>query len=91
MTKTELIKIAAHKSGLTQAQMGEAYNAIIEVIEEALKENDKVALVGFGTFELKDVPAKEGINPATGEKIQIAESKKPVLKFSKSFKDGFNA
>ena len=90
MTKTELVKIAAHKAGLTQAQMNDAYNAIIEVIEEALKDDDKVALVGFGTFELKDVPAKEGINPATGEKIHIEESKKPVLKFSKSFKDSFN-
>ena len=91
MTKTELIKIAAHKAGLTQAQMSDAYSAIVEVIEEALKEDDKVALVGFGTFELKAVPAKEGINPATGEKIHIEESKKPVLKFSKSFKDAFNA
>ncbi len=91
MTKTELVKIAAGKAGLTHAQMGDAYAAIISTIEEALKDGDKVALVGFGTFEVKDVPAKDGINPLTGEKIHIEASKKPVLKFGKSFKDGFNA
>ena len=91
MTKTELIKAIAAKAELTNAAAGKALEATITAITDALKDGDKVALVGFGTFEVKDVPAKEGINPKTGDKIQIAASKKPVLKFSKAFKDGFNA
>ncbi len=91
MTKTELIKIAARKAGLTQAQMADAYQALMDTLEEALQEGDKVALVGFGTFEVKDIPAKDALNPATGEKIHVPACKKPVLKFGKSFKDAFNA
>lgn len=91
MTKNELVKAIAAKAELTNAQSAKALDAFIEAVTEALKSGDKVAIVGFGSFEVKDVPAKEGINPATGEKIQIAASKKPVLKFGKAFKDGFNA
>ena len=65
--------------------------AMIGVIADALKAGDKIQLVGFGAYELKDVPAKTGINPATGGKVEIAACKKPQLKFGKSFKDGFNA
>ena len=90
MTKTELVKAIAAKAELTNAQSAKALDAFIEAVTEALKAGEKLALVGFGTFEVKDVPAKEGINPATGAKIQIAASKKPVLKFSKSFKDALN-
>ena len=91
MTKTELIKAIAAKAEITNAAAGKALDAVIASITDALKAGDKVALVGFGTFDVKDVPAKEGINPATKEKIKIAASKKPVLKFSKAFKDEFNA
>ena len=91
MTKTELIKAIAAKAELTNAAAGKALDAVIASITDALKAGDKIALVGFGTFDVKDVPAKEGINPATGAKIQIAASKKPVLKFSKAFKDDLNA
>lgn len=91
MTKTELVKAIAAKAELTNAQSAKALDAFIEAITEALKAGEKLALVGFGTFELKDIPAKEGINPATGAKIQIAASKKPVLKFGKAYKDSFNA
>ena len=87
MTKTELIKAIAANAELTSAAAGKALDAAIAAIADALKAGDKVALVGFGSFEVKDVAAKEGINPKTGEKIQIAASKKPVLKFSKAFKD----
>ena len=90
MTKNELTKIVAKKTGLTQAQSAAAYDALIETITEALQEGDKVSLIGFGTFELKDVPEKEGINPATGEKIKIAASKKPSFKAGNSYKDQFN-
>lgn len=91
MTKTELVKIAAREAGLTQAQMADAYQALMNVLEKALQDGEKVSLVGFGTFEVKDVPAKDALNPATGEKVHVPACKKPVLKFGKSFKDSFNA
>lgn len=91
MTKTELVKAIAAKAELSNAQSAKALDAFIDAVTEALKAGDKVSIVGFGSFEVKDVPAKEGINPATGAKIKIAASKKPVLKFGKAYKDGFNA
>ena len=91
MTKTELVKAIAAKAELTNAQSAKALDAFIAAVTDALKAGDKISLVGFGTFEVKDVPAKEGINPATGAKIQIPASKKPVLKFGKTFKDDINA
>ena len=91
MTKIELVKAIAAKAELTNAQSAKALDAFIEAVTDALKAGDKVSLVGFGSFEVKDIPAKEGINPATGAKIKIAASKKPVLKFGKAYKDGFNA
>lgn len=91
VTKKELINTAAKKAGTTQTDMATAYQALMDTLEEALQDGRKVTLVGFGTFEVKDVPAKEAINPATGEKVSVPASKKPVLKFGKSFKDSFNA
>ena len=91
MTKTEFIKSMSEKAGLTVAQATAAYNAYVDTVVETLKAGDKIQLVGFGAYEVKDVPAKTGINPATGEKVEIAACKKPQLKFGKSFKDGFNA
>jgi len=91
MTKTELVKAIAAKAELTNAQSAKALDAFLDAVTAALKAGDKVSLVGFGTFEVKNVAAKEGINPATKEKIKIAASKKPVLKFGKAYKDGFNA
>lgn len=91
MTKTEFIKSMSEKAGLTVSQATAAYNAYVDTIVETLKAGDKIQLVGFGAYELKDVPAKTGINPATGGKVEIAACKKPQLKFGKSFKDEFNA
>ncbi len=90
MTKTDLIKAIAAKAEISNAQAGKAIDAFIDAITGAIKGGEKVSLVGFGTFEVKDVPAKEGINPATGAKIKIAASKKPVLKFGKAYKDIIN-
>ena len=90
MTKIELTKAIAQKAGLTQAQAAAAYDAFISTVTDALKAGDKVSLVGFGSFEIKDVPAKDGVNPATGAKIKIAACKKPVLKFGNAYKDLFN-
>ena len=91
MTKTDFIRSIADKAGLTLAQATAAYNAYVDTVAETLKAGDKIQLVGFGAYEVKDVAAKTGINPATGEKVEIAACKKPQLKFGKSFKDIFNA
>ena len=90
MNKGELIKAIAEKAGLTQKDAMAAYDAFVGAIETALMEGDKVSLVGFGTFEIKEVAAKMGINPQTKEPVQIPACKKPVMKFGKAFKDKFN-
>ena len=90
MNKGELIKAIADKAGFTQKDAAVAYDAVIASITEALKAGDKVQLVGFGTFEVKDVPAKTGINPQTKEAVAIPACKKPVMKFGKAYKDLIN-
>lgn len=90
MNKTEFVKAVADKAGLSLREANAAYDAAVTSISEALKAGEKVALVGFGTFELKEKAAREGVNPATGKKVQIAASKAPALKFGKAFKDSFN-
>ena len=90
MNKGELIKAIANKAGFSQKDAAAAYDAFIASVTEALKAGEKVQLVGFGTFEVKDVPAKTGINPQTKEAVQIAACKKPVMKFGKSYKDLIN-
>ncbi|MBQ8291323.1 MAG: HU family DNA-binding protein [Clostridia bacterium] len=91
MNKGELIKVMADKAGFTNKDAAIAYEAFVEAVTEALKAGDKVSLVGFGTIEVKDVPAKTGINPQTGDKVEIAACKKPVMKFGKAYKEIFNA
>lgn len=91
MNKGEFIKAYAAKAGISQKEADAAYDAFVATVVDALKAGDKVALVGFGTFELKEKPAREGINPATKAKIQIPASKAPAFKVGKSFKDIFNA
>jgi len=90
MNKGELIKAIADKAGFTQKDAATAYEAFIATVTEALKAGDKVQLVGFGTFEVKDVPAKTGINPQTKEPVEIAACKKPVMKFGKAYKELIN-
>ena len=90
MNKGELIKAIAEKTQFTQKDAAAAYEAFVEAVTEALKNGEKVQLVGFGTFEVKDVPAKTGINPQTKETVAIAACKKPVMKFGKAYKDEFN-
>ena len=79
MNKTNLVNAIAEKAGLTKADSKKALDATLEAIAEALKNNDPVALLGFGTFSVTKRPAREGINPSTKEKITIAE--KNVIKF----------
>lgn len=78
MNKTDLVNAIA-ATGLSKADSKQALDAVIDAISGALKEGDKVAILGFGTFAVTERPARTGINPATKEKIQI-EAKK-VIKF----------
>ena len=90
MNKGELIKAMADKAGFTNKDAAIAYDAFVDTITECLKKGEKVQLVGFGTFEVKKVPAKTGINPKTKEKVEIAACTKPVMKFGKAYKDALN-
>lgn len=89
MNKADFVAKIAEKAGLTRKQADAAVAAFTQTVIDALKEGDKVQLMGFGTFEIKDRPARTGRNPATGETIEIAASKAPVFKVGKSFKDEF--
>lgn len=91
MNKTELVAAIAAKAELSKKDAEKALNAVIESIEGALKANDKVQLVGFGTFEVKERAAREGRNPATNEVITIPASKSPKFKAGKALKDMLNA
>ncbi|MBQ9097718.1 MAG: HU family DNA-binding protein [Clostridia bacterium] len=87
MNKADLVASVAAKAGLTKKDAEAALNAVVASIEEALVKGDKVALVGFGTFETKTRAARTGINPRTKQAIKIPASKVPAFKISKALKD----
>ncbi|WP_339062700.1 HU family DNA-binding protein [Tepidibacillus marianensis] len=87
MNKTELIAKVAEMAELTKKDATKAVDAIFETISEALKEGDKVQLIGFGNFEVRERSARKGRNPQTGEEIEIAASKVPAFKPGKALKD----
>ena len=91
MNKTELVNVVAAETNLAKKDVDAVVNATVKAITDALKEGDKVALIGFGTFEVKASAEREGRNPKTGETITIAASKKPVFSASKVLKDEVNA
>ena len=90
MNKTQLVDAVAKAAEITKKDAEAAINATLAAITEALKAGDKVQLIGFGNFEVKDAPEREGRNPATGETIKIAASKKPTFSASKVLKDALN-
>ena len=90
MNKGEFLKAVAAKAEMPQTKADAFYDAFLGVIAEELKKGEKVALLGFGTFDLKVKAARTGINPATKQKIKIAASKAPAFKFGGAFKDQFN-
>ena len=90
MTKTDLVNVVVAESGLKKKDAEAAVSAVFDAITNALKGGDKVQLIGFGTFEVKNVAAREGRNPQTGEAIKIAASKKPSFSASKALKDSVN-
>ena len=87
MNKTQFIAAVAEKSELTKKDADKAVNAMIEVIADTLKAGDKVQIMGFGNFEVKERAERAGINPATKQRITIAASKSPVFKAGKALKD----
>ena len=87
MNKTELSAAVAARSDLTRKQAEAAVNAMVDVIKESLAAGEKVQVVGFGTFEVKDRPARKARNPRTGDPIDIEASKAPVFKAGKALKD----
>ncbi|MBP2640708.1 MAG: histone family protein DNA-binding protein [Firmicutes bacterium] len=90
MNKTELVGSVAEKTGMTKKDAEKAINALFESIEGALAQNDKVQVIGFGTFEVKSREERKGRNPQTGAEITIPASKSPVFKAGKSLKDTVN-
>ena len=90
MNKTELIDKIAAEAGLTKADSKKALEATVSVIKAALAAGDKVQLVGFGTFAVAEKPAREGINPRSGEKITIAAKKVAKFKDGAEFAEAIN-
>ena len=90
MNKSELIDAIAESSGLTKADSGRALDAFVGAVSKALSGGDSVALVGFGTFTVKERAERKGRNPQTGREITIAAAKIPSFKAGKSLKDSVN-
>ncbi len=90
MNKSELVAAIAKKSELSKKDSEKALVATIEAITETLAKEEKIQLVGFGTFEVSHRAAREGVNPKTGAKIQIKASKAPKFKAGKALKDAVN-
>jgi DNA-binding protein HU-beta len=90
VNKAELITSMAEKSKLTKKDAELALKALIESVEETLEKGEKVQLVGFGTFEVRERAAREGRNPRTKEVIKIPATTVPVFKAGKEFKDKVN-
>ena len=90
MNKTELIAAVAEKAGLTKKDVEKTITATLETVKEVVAKGDKVQVVGFGTFEVRDRAERKGINPQTKEQITIPASKAPVFKAGKALKDSLN-
>jgi len=87
LNKAELVSLVAEKAELTKKDAEKAVASVFEVIQEALVKGDKVQLVGFGTFEVRDRSARTGRNPRTGETIEIPASKVPAFKPGKALRE----
>ncbi|HDR7657930.1 MULTISPECIES: HU family DNA-binding protein [Bacillus] len=87
MNKTELTKVVADKAELTQKDAATATQAVLDAITTALANEEKVQILGFGTFEVRERSARTGRNPQTGEEMQIAASQAPAFKAGKELKE----
>ena len=91
MNKTELISAMAEKAEISKKDAEKALTAFTNVVADVLVDGDKVAITGFGTFEVVERTERQGRNPATGETITIASSKSPKFKAGKALKDAVKA
>lgn len=87
MNKTELISSVAEAAGVSKKDTEQVLNAFFNTVQKTLKQDDKVQIPGFGTFEVRERAARTGRNPHTGEAIEIAAAKVPAFKPGKSLKD----
>ena len=90
MNKTELVAAIAERTELTKKDADQALKAFIDVVGDELSKGEKIQLAGFGTFEVTERAARDGINPRTKETIHIPESKAPKIKAMKSLKEKVN-
>ena len=90
MNKNEIVSSMAEKTGMKKTEMEKALKAFTDTVVEALKNDDKIQLVGFGTFEVNKKPARTGRNPKTGEQMKIAACNAPKFKPGKALKDALN-
>ncbi len=90
MNKTELVAAIADQAAISKKDAEKALKAFTDVVAAELKKGEKIQLVGFGTFEVAERPAREGRNPRTGETMTIAASKSPKFKAGKALKDSIN-
>ncbi len=91
MNKAELVAAIAEKTELSKKDAEKALKAFTDVVAEELKKGEKIQLVGFGTFEVAERPARDGRNPLTGKAMKIPASKSPKFKAGKALKDTVNA
>ncbi|HAA37577.1 MAG TPA: DNA-binding protein [Firmicutes bacterium] len=87
MNKSDLIGVVAEKTGMTKKDIEKVVNAVFDGIAESLTKGDKVQIIGFGTFDVRDRKEREGRNPATGETITIPAAKVPVFKAGKALRE----
>ena len=90
MNKSDLIEAMADSADISKAAAGRALDGLIDAITNAVKHDDTVSIVGFGTFLLRERAARTGRNPKNGKEIEIAASKSPAFKAGKAFKDAVN-
>ncbi len=90
MNKTEFLREIANETGATLKDTQKFYDAYVKTVQNALKKGEKIALVGFGTYEAKRKPARECTNPMTGAKVKVEACNAPALKFGKNFKESLN-
>ncbi len=90
MNKSELVQAVSDAAEISKTAASKAVDAIVETIKDRLAEGDSVTLIGFGTFTVRERPARTGRNPRTGESIDIKAAKMPVFKPGKALKDALN-
>ncbi|MFZ4451940.1 HU family DNA-binding protein [Salibacterium aidingense] len=90
MNKTDLINAVAEQADISKKDASKAVDAVFDSITETLKKGDKIQLVGFGSFEVRERAARKGRNPQTGEEIKIPATKNPAFRPGKQLKDAVN-